>query len=428
MDIFDTITLDDEKPLDLSENDSGEVDSIKSTLSKIEKQLSDKEEKRQQFNKRLTDQIKALIQAEVAKVQIKQEVIEKVIETRIEPKPIHIAPRIIEAPPAPPAPPQIIREIRVEVPVEKKDTTKYAELSAFQDLLVKISKLEHQLRETRRMAESPIVMGGSGVIGIPPPEPSTVGYVLTVNQNKKAEWQESTGGGGLQVEGTPTINQTIIFDGTNPVWADQGTTFDFLIDTFTDGFAASIEIGNGVWKAIGELNFQATYLRGPATSGAVTKSGWSSPLDLTNDFQGPTPNAEAVNYPSVGGTVVFSLNAAGAAGSDSASITHTFNNRRFWGVSNKSSGFTESDIEGFASNELSNSKAKSFTVIPGSGEYIVFAYPKRLGTATFTIGGFEGGFNPPETVSVTNDSGYTEEYYVYSSVQPNLGSSNVVSQ
>lgn len=204
MDIFDTITLDDEKPLDLAEDDTGEVDSIKSTLSEIQKKLSEKEAKREEFNKRLTSEIKAFIQAEVAKVQITQEVVEKTIETRIQEKPIHIQPRIIQAPPAPPAPPQIIKEIRVEIPVEKKDTTKYAELSSFQDLLVKISKLENQLKETRRMAEAPIVMGGPGVIGIPPPEPKPVGYVLTINDKNKAEWKVSSGGG--LTAGTFTIS------------------------------------------------------------------------------------------------------------------------------------------------------------------------------------------------------------------------------
>lgn len=213
-DIFDTLELEDEKPLELVEDDKEEVDSIKSTLSKIQDELAKKEAKRQDFNKRLTSEIKSFIQEEVSKVQIKQEVVEKIIETRVEPKPIHIEPRIIQAPPAPP---QIIKEVRVEVQKEApKDTRKLVELSAFNDLLVKIAKLEHQLKETRRMAESPIVVGGPGVIGIPPPEGNPEGYVLTVSETK-AKWKVATGTGGI-TPGTFSISNntpTYSFDATD---------------------------------------------------------------------------------------------------------------------------------------------------------------------------------------------------------------------
>lgn len=400
MDIFDTITLDDEelsKPLDLETDDQGDVDSIKSTLSSIQKKLSEKEAKREDFNKRLTSEIKSFIQAEVAKVQITQEVIEKTIETRIQEKPVHVEPRIIQAPPAPP---QIIKEVRVEVQKEMpKDTRKLVELSTFNDLLVKISKLEYQLKETRRMAESPIVLGpgGPGVIGIPPPEGNPDNYVLTIYRGK-AVWKINSGG----TASTP-----------------------FSVASFSDGFSSPLLIGSGVWKAIGALSFSATYTNGPATSGVISSSGLSD-LILTNSFQGPTLNAQAINYPSVGGTIVFSLAASGDNGSGSSSITHLFANNRYWGPLAKASGFIASDVTGLANNDIADSRSKSFAVTAGAGEYIIFSYPTRLGAATFTAGGFEGGFNSPETVSITNANGVTENYYVYSSVNSNLGTVNIV--
>jgi len=395
-DIFDVLSPDDEESIDLDANEKESIDDLKSTLSNIQKQITEKEKKREETNKKLTAEIKNFIQSEVAKVQITQEVVEKTIETRVEQKPIHIEPRIIQAPPPPP---QIIKEVRVEIQKEiPKDTRKLVEMSMFSDLLIKIGKLENQLKETRRMAESPIVLGGSGVIGIPPPEPYPDDYVLTIYRGK-AVWKLNAGG----TASTP-----------------------FSIASFSDSQAASILISTGVWKAVGALSFVASYTNGPATSGIVSSSGYSD-LALTNNYQGPTTNAEAINYPAVGGTIVFSLAASGDNGSGSSSISHLFANNRYWGVSTKVSGFLAADITGLANSEVSNSKAKSFTVVAGSGEYIVFAYPKRLGTAVFTAGGFEGGFNPPETVSITNSLGYTEDYYVYSSVNSNLGSVNVVS-
>jgi hypothetical protein len=95
-------------------------------------------------------------------------------------------------------------------------------------------------------------------------------------------------------------------------------------------------------------------------------------------------------------------------------------------VSTVASGYTEANVEGLANSELSNSRAKTFTVAPGASDYIIYAYRTALGTATFTVGGFTGGFQSPETVSITNASGYTENYYVYRSTLTNLGSTTVV--
>jgi hypothetical protein len=134
-----------------------------------------------------------------------------------------------------------------------------------------------------------------------------------------------------------------------------------------------------------------------------------------------------VSYPAVAGTVVFTLNSRKGAETDSDSITHTFVNNRFYGVTTVSSGFTEANVEA-ATSELSNSKAKTFSTTAGSGEYLIWATPTRLGTVTFAVGGFEGGYLSPETVSITNASGFTENYYVYRSVNSNLGTVNIVTQ
>jgi hypothetical protein len=151
-------------------------------------------------------------------------------------------------------------------------------------------------------------------------------------------------------------------------------------------------------------------------------------LTLTGaGFVGPTVSGEAVNYPaSVGGTQSFTLNATDGTTSPTSTSTFTFVNRRFWGVSAVTSGYTEANVEGLAGTDLSNSGSTSFTVTAGPGQYIIFASRTALGARTFTVGGFEGGFMAPETVSITNASGFTENYYVYRSVNANLGTTTVV--
>jgi len=227
-------------------------------------------------------------------------------------------------------------------------------------------------------------------------------------------------------------NKVLKWNGAAWVAGTAGDTneFTFYISSFSDGVSTQ-EIGSGVWKAIGALSFTASYNCGPPTSATVNiisgHAAWVADLDMGGpDYEGATVSVEAVNYPAAPGSIVFRLSAATAGENDTDDETVTFYNRRHWGVTSADSGYDSDDIGDLANDELSGSRVKTFTVNPGAGEYILYAYPSRLGAATFTVGGFEGGFEDPETVSRTNDSGYTEDYYVYRSTNANLGSTEVV--
>ena len=229
---------------------------------------------------------------------------------------------------------------------------------------------------------------------------------------------------------TPVKNQILMYNGTNFVNVASGTSFTFSIASFTcTGGTTTVEMGvaGSTWISAGAISFSASYNNGPATGGYVSHSGWSN-LTLTGTgYVGPTVSGAVITYPAaVAGTKVFTLNATDGADPTTSTITYYFYNKRFWGVTTKTSSYLESDIEGLAGSELSNSKAKTVTIVPGATEYILYAYPSRLGTATFWVGGFEGGFQSPETVSITNSSGYVENYYVYRSTNLNLGSTDLV--
>ena len=75
---------------------------------------------------------------------------------------------------------------------------------------------------------------------------------------------------------------------------------------------------------------------------------------------------------------------------------------------------------------LSDSKARTITVNAGTGEYIYYCLPTRLGTPNFNVGGFDGGFDKVKTVSFTNSDGYTENYDIYKSNNANLGNTTIV--
>lgn len=98
----------------------------------------------------------------------------------------------------------------------------------------------------------------------------------------------------------------------------------------------------------------------------------------------------------------------------------------YYGLSTVASGYSEANVEALATSTISNTKGRTFSVTAGASDYIVYAVPVRLGTVTFTVGGFAGGFQAPETVAITNVNGYTENYYVYRSTNTNLGATTVV--
>lgn len=258
-------------------------------------------------------------------------------------------------------------------------------------------------------------------------------YVCAGTSGWVASGGGGSGGSGVFAIGDATdvddsaraIGSYLCFDGTNWVAVSNGGTCSFSIATFSNGLSATQEIGSGVWKTTGTISFTASYNNGPPTSSTVTFSGWSD-LYMSSPFTSTT-SIQNVNYPAVAGTVVFTLNSKKGSTTDTETITHTFVNRRFWGVTTVTSGFTEANVEALSS-ELSNSKSKSFSSTASTGEYLIWASPTRLGTVTFEVGGFEGGYQSPETVSITNSSGYAENYYVYRSVNSNLGTVNIVTE
>ena len=114
---------------------------------------------------------------------------------------------------------------------------------------------------------------------------------------------------------------------------------------------------------------------------------------------------------------------------ESKNVTVHFYNRCYWGIARNNGPIDSDFVKRLSDKPISDSKKRSFTVeagSPGDGWYIWYAYPKRLGTCTFAVGGFEGGFEQPLEVLVENDSEFAEDYYVYRSTYDGLGSVYVV--
>ena len=224
--------------------------------------------------------------------------------------------------------------------------------------------------------------------------------------------------------------------------SDGGITFDYIrnydvfkqnefllqINSFSFNVGPNLLIGSsGDFYTLNGAIATASYSKSvnSATISINTANQSGFPQTLTTPFTTYTfDNQDYFTYPSVGGSRIFTLTAIGETNTATSTYTLTFVNNVYYATSNIADA-TVSEIVSAGTTVLSNSKARSFTVNAEIGEYIYYSYPSRLGTATFTVGGFAGGFSLISTESHTNSNGYAESYYVYRSEQTGLGSTTV---
>ena len=145
----------------------------------------------------------------------------------------------------------------------------------------------------------------------------------------------------------------------------------------------------------------------------------SKPSNVTID--GTAVSGTSYSATGISSSHTFTLAATDGQTSDSKSVSVSFANQIYYGAAENTSSVTS-----LSNKVLSNTKGRTITVNAGSGKYIIYALPKRLGTVTFKVNGFDGGFSSPEEKNLTNASGYTEAYYVYKSTNANLGNTTVV--
>lgn len=111
----------------------------------------------------------------------------------------------------------------------------------------------------------------------------------------------------------------------------------------------------------------------------------------------------------------------------SATASVNFYNKYYFGCASNPDVIDSAFIKGLTLHSDWASSRPTFTNTPDveAGKYIWYAHPKHLGASNFKMGGFPGGFGEAQTVSFTNDSGYTEDYYLYRSIEAGLGNMEI---
>ena len=147
---------------------------------------------------------------------------------------------------------------------------------------------------------------------------------------------------------------------------------------------------------------------------------WSLNKTATEqNINGTSVTGNSKQYTDVTSSTAYTLNVSDGQTSASKTAYVTFANRVYFGAAADLSSVTS------LSSVLSNDPERTITVNAGAGQYIIYAIPARLGDVVFYVSGFEGGFEEPETQTLTNASGYQEQYKIYRSTNASLGETTV---
>ena len=214
-------------------------------------------------------------------------------------------------------------------------------------------------------------------------------------------------------------------------------------DRITDAKLNKIEDGiTGVNIDINELKSKVWDIQNPFDISSISvvpyiaQMGSTVSPKLTWNYTHSTVKSQTINNEAIentlrtktftGVTTTTTYTLFATSNSDvqkSKSATITFANGVYYGKSTTST-YDSALISGLT-KELSNSKNRTITVNAGTGEYIFYCIPSRLGDCSFNVGGFDGGFSKVATVNFTNSDNYVEEYDIYKSDNANLGNTNV---
>lgn len=174
------------------------------------------------------------------------------------------------------------------------------------------------------------------------------------------------------------------------------------------------------YKSIQINSFNAAPPVSELGSSQTITLAWSLNKQATSqNINGSPVTGNTKQYTGVTTGTSYTLNVSDGQTSASKSVSVSFANRVYYGTAADLTTVTS------LSSVLSNNSERTITVDAGTGEYIIYAIPARLGDVAFFVSGFEGGFEDPVEQTLTNASGYQETYKVYRSTNANLGSTTV---
>ena len=122
-------------------------------------------------------------------------------------------------------------------------------------------------------------------------------------------------------------------------------------------------------------------------------------------------------------TKTFTLTVSDGENNASATKKISFLNKAYWGSAAIPGEYNSAFVLGLSNSKLTSSKASTYNMTVGAGEYGYLAVPTSFGTiSSCWIGGFEVTLENCGAISFTNASGHNSSYTIYKTVQAGLGS------
>lgn len=263
-------------------------------------------------------------------------------------------------------------------------------------------------RQSRSLVFPRTEAGADGGIALPSVQ-VRAGKLLAFDEDGAPTVSEGGGGEGGLVVGVP---------GEISVTFDAGVYTVGLFSTLAAAFTALTDQEIGV--SLADLGLAWSINK--AISDQTISGAGTTPVLLAD-------RAQTVTGPFTTDTI-FGLEVVSADASETVnvSVTQHFKRKRHWGVTDDASLSSAEILSLLAGSELSTARQQTRVLAP-SAQYIWFAWPTSFGgevSSDFTVNGLSNTAWTRATVSHTNASGHTENYYTFKSDNLLTGSITVV--
>lgn len=207
-------------------------------------------------------------------------------------------------------------------------------------------------------------------------------------------------------------------------------SFEFVFLSSGNQSAENVSYSNGPFNTVAEALDSLLYIAPDITNFSVSPNiveigttvseltfSWNlnkifTSLSINNGIGSVTPSLLTLDVEDLTLTsnTIFTITGGDGMNNDSASASLNFRSKRWWGTSPLST-LTGTDILNLQNSELATGRQQTRT-INGGGNYIWFAFPTSFGLPSFVVNGLPNTAFTLQTVSHTNESGNTQNYYV----------------
>jgi hypothetical protein len=220
---------------------------------------------------------------------------------------------------------------------------------------------------------------------------------------------------------TPLLDQFLGWNGTH--WTPTYITADMIKPAFTLGISGGTTLTVG--QTLTMPAFTASYSQS-ISSAVLTDNLGSAPKNVFSTQNAFNSNATITKH-IFNDSATFTLTAASSGGvTKSASTNFVWLQPNYYGVGAAGQN-NPVFIQNLGNSFLASSRATTFSTNANSTQKVYYAHRTGFGVASFSVGGFSGGFSlVSTTIPVTNSYGVTENYTLYESDNLALGAISVI--